>query len=291
MDLISIIVKALVKRGVDSAGEKLAKKVDEHREKKKGINQDTVSSENVNATVPARPVTKIDKILKFKPIVLFLAILALVGSAVFGNNAYNYRPQRQKVGEYVAKKYGLEETEKGDYVIMTVSSAEPLIYFYSTTTSKTSSNTTLHEVYRVQDNMGHTALYSDTTYNAMMLSVLSDESPMLFMNSIFPVTVTGRVTNIRDEYSSYKNYKQYVTEDQEQLDLIVEGSIPDGVYDYVQSEEDAQNERSWKTLKEICQVVFYISIGLWILLSIVKKIHSNRRKENISDQENDDTDF
>lgn len=86
----------------------------------------------------------------------------------------------------------------------------------------------------------------------------------------------GQITSIYDEFKSYKDYSTYVTKELEQLDMIMEGNPPDGVYEYVQSEENRQKEQTWITVKSVAKYAMYSFIGLFVILFIVGRIKAIR---------------
>lgn len=83
---------------------------------------------------------------------------------------------------------------------------------------------------------------------------------------------------MHDEFKSYDDYSTYVTQELEQLDMIKEGNPPDGIYEYVQSEEDRQKEQTWITVKTAAKYAMYIFIGLFVILFIIGCIKANRVK-------------
>ena len=282
MGLMQIFAKVMFKRGAEAAGKKVAEAVDRRRKIRKGeIDATSVTEGNGRKDTSTEELTFLDKCLKYRFILVILFILGFACAIWAGSNADKYRATYQKVGEYHVKEYGEEPAEKKDYVRMYVVSAEPLMYLYSRTTSTgkysttTSSRTTLYDVYVVKDSADRVALYCDVTDNAF--TVLVSGSSYGFENNV-PCMVLGKLTSIHDEFKSYQDYKTYVTEEMEQLDMIMEGNPPDGVYDYVQSDEDCQEEEKWNTVKTVAKDVMYVCIALLVVLFIINRVRSNRGK-------------
>ena len=273
MGLMQLFAKVMFKRGTDAAARKIAEAVDRRKARNTDTTPEPVNEENVNTGTAVKEMNLLDKCLKYRFLLVVLFILGFAVQIIAGTNAGKYKATYQRVGDYHIKQYGEEPTEKKDYVRMEVVSAEPLMYLTHTTTStgKYSSNskTTLYDVYYVKDQAGRTALYCDITDNAFVSPISG--SSYRFENKV-PFVVTGKLTGMYDEFSSYQDYSKYVTKEIEQLDMIREGTPPDGVYEYTQSEEDSKKEQMWKTIKTVASYMMYISAGLFIILYIIGKV-------------------
>lgn len=283
MGLVDIFAKVMFKRGTEAAGKKIAEAIDKRKVTKAGINQEseigwepTAEEKPINSTSSGE-MSFLDKCIKYRFILIILCILSFACQMWADSNARKYKATYQKVGEYHVKQYGTEMAEKNDYVSMYVVSAEPLMCLTSTTTStwknSKTTNTTLYDVYYVKDNTGHAALYCDYTNNTF--TGLLSGSSYEFEKKV-PCTVLGQITSIYDEFKSYKDYSTYVTKELEQLDMIMEGNPPDGVYEYVQSEENRQKEQTWITVKSVAKYAMYSFIGLFVILFIVGRIKAIR---------------
>lgn len=277
MGLMQLFAKVMFKRGTDAAARKIAEAVDRRKARNTDTTPEPVNEENVNTGTAVKEMNLLDKCLKYRFLLVVLFILGFAVQIIAGTNAGKYKATYQRVGEYHVKQYGSEKAEKKDYVRMDVVSAKPLMYLTSTTTSTwghtSSTSTTLYDVYYVQDSAGHAALYCDETDKSY--SAILSRSTYLFEKSV-PCTVLGRLTNIYDEFKSFKDYSKHVTKELEQLDMIKEGDPPDGVYEYVQSEEDRQKEHKWITIKTAAKYMMYISIGLYVILFILRRIKERR---------------
>ena len=282
MSLITIIGKVLFKKSVDATGETIGKAVVRRKEIKNEASSTDYTLANENKTGSRRRLSTSDKILQTRILLLIILVCSIVGMVISSNNAKKYAPTWQKVGEYVVKQYGIDETKKGDYARIKIVSAVPVVNFTSTYSSQFGSGSTSYDIYNIQDEIGHTALYCDVNESTLAAALLVDGSSFPFLNEQFPYTAIGRLTNIRDEFHSATDYSKYVTEDMETLDMIEESSPPDGVYDYVQSDEDKQQWQLWNTIHRISMIIFLLCIVMFIVLIIVSKVKNRKNIDSVS---------
>ena len=256
MGLTNLLAKVFFKKAVEAAPEKIEQAAHKIKAWKAG------------ERAPA-PVTTLDKILRFRPVIWIVLILAFAGSLIMSNQAGKYRPVWGTVRDTVICEYGDPQMENADYVRMDVVSAEALGYFYKTYKSKTSSTTDLYDIYLVKDAAGRSALYCDSThYSVVMLTTTSNYQ---FLNNSFPCAIAGFVTNIKKQFGTVNDYKKLVTAEMEEMDLIMEATPTQEKEGYIQSEEDKQKEQQWRALATVCEYILVACVLSLIILSILRK--------------------
>ena len=271
MDLLQIVVKALLNRAKDSAVDKIGEMANRRREKKNQDPDDIQSASSEEGTVTP-PLSPLDKAIKYKWILPILFIVSLIGASSIYKNIQKYGPIRQKVDDYVVNQYGTPGLQKNDYVKMTVVRAEPATSFFS----KYNSTTTTYNISLVFDEEDRIALYCETNSGdlAYMMSKLGYSHP-----TIYPYEIVGKLTNIKDEFSSYTGYSNAVIPEMEQIDMIIERTPPDGIYEMVQTDENRQKEQTWKTIQDIIQIIGFICLLMYFVLSIVRIVKNARNKK------------
>ena len=255
MRLTQLFAKVMVNKAADAAPEKIGEAVNKAKAWKAG------------ERAPA-PVTTLDKIMRFKPVILIVLILSLAGAIIMGRVADQYKPVWGKVRDAVVCQYGDANMENADYVRMNVVSAKAMGYFEKQFKTKSKTNTDLYEIYIVKDAEGRSALFCDSTFDTV--DGLNGPGSYLFLKNSFPIMITGWITTINKQFCDYAGYSQLVTANMEKMDLIFGATPTKEKEGYVQSDEDKQKQQQWRMGVTVCEYIFAACVVSLFILHILK---------------------